>query len=67
MPVLVFVGGQKAGTELPVGGQIVLGRDPGAADVILDQDTEISRRHATFSPPGPVSPWRTSAPPTGPS
>ena len=52
MPVLVFTGGQNAGTELPVGGQIVLGRDPGAADVILDQDPDVSRRHATFSPAG---------------
>jgi ABC-2 type transport system ATP-binding protein len=49
LPVLVFVAGQQAGTELPVGAQIVVGRDPGVADVVLDQDTEVSRRHASFS------------------
>jgi pSer/pThr/pTyr-binding forkhead associated (FHA) protein len=52
LPLLVFTSGQMAGTELPVAGQVVVGRDPGAADVILDQDTEISRRHATFSQSG---------------
>jgi ABC-2 type transport system ATP-binding protein len=50
--VLEFVAGQYAGTEMPVGAQIVVGRDPGAADVVLDQDPEISRRHASFSPAG---------------
>ena len=38
LPLLVFVAGQRAGTELAVGDQIVFGRDPGAADVVLDQD-----------------------------
>ncbi len=52
LPVLVFVAGQRAGTELAVGDQIVFGRDPGAADVVLDQDPDISRRHASFSPVG---------------
>jgi ABC-2 type transport system ATP-binding protein len=52
VPVLVFVGGQKAGSEVPVGSQVVVGRDVGAADVILDQDPDVSRRHATFSPAG---------------
>ena len=52
IPVLAFVGGPRAGTEIPVGGQIVLGRDPGAADVVLEDDPEISRRHCTFSPAG---------------
>ena len=52
LPVLVFVAGQRAGTEVAVGDQIVVGRDPGAADVVLDQDPEISRRHASFSPAG---------------
>ena len=49
LPVMVFVAGQHAGTEMPVGGQVVVGRDPGAADVILDRDPDISRRHAAFS------------------
>src|SRR6266508_2389643 len=44
LPVLVFVSGQEAGTEVPVSGQVVVGRDPGAADVVLDQDSEVSRR-----------------------
>jgi len=52
VPVLVFEAGQRAGSELPVGEEIVFGRDPGVADVILDEDTEVSRRHATFSPAG---------------
>jgi ABC-2 type transport system ATP-binding protein len=52
MPLLAFIEGQKAGTKVPVGSQVVVGRDPGAADVILDEDAEISRRHATFSPAG---------------
>jgi ABC-2 type transport system ATP-binding protein len=51
-PVLVFLGGQRAGSEVPVDSQVVVGRDRGAADVILDQDNELSRRHATFSPAG---------------
>jgi ABC-2 type transport system ATP-binding protein len=52
VPVLVFVGGQRNGTEVPVGSQVVVGRDAGAADVILDEDTQVSRRHAAFSPAG---------------
>ena len=52
VPLLVFASGQMAGEEVPVGGQVVVGRDPGAADVILDQDGDVSRRHATFSPSG---------------
>jgi ABC-2 type transport system ATP-binding protein len=52
LPVLVFVSGQEAGTEVPVSGQVVVGRDPGAADVVLDQDAEVSRRHTTFSRAG---------------
>lgn len=51
MPVLVFVGGQQDGSEVPVGSQVVLGRDAGAADVVLE-DPEVSRRHAAFSPAG---------------
>jgi ABC-2 type transport system ATP-binding protein len=52
LPVLEFVAGQQAGTEMPVGAPFVIGRDPGVADLVLDQDTEISRRHATFTPAG---------------
>jgi ABC-2 type transport system ATP-binding protein len=50
-PMLVFVGGPEAGTEVPVTSQVVVGRDAGVADVILD-DADLSRRHATFSPSG---------------
>ena len=52
MPTIALVSGQRAGSEVPVGQQIVVGRDPGAADVVLDGDAEISRRHAAFSPAG---------------
>jgi ABC-2 type transport system ATP-binding protein len=52
LPMLVFLAGQLKGNRLPVGAQLVLGREPGAADVILDQDSGISRRHAAFSPAG---------------
>ena len=49
--VLVVFSGQLAG-EGPVGEQVVVGRDPGAADIVLDQDGDVSRRHARFSPAG---------------
>jgi len=52
LPMLAFVAGQKAGAELPVGSQLVVGRDAGAADVVLDEDDQVSRRHAAFSPAG---------------
>ena len=52
LPVLVFVAGQNAGSEITVGVPVVLGRDPGVADVVLDKDDEISRRHASFTPSG---------------
>jgi len=51
-PVLVFVAGQYAGSEMPVGEQLVVGRDSGVANVVLDQDSDISRRHASFWPAG---------------
>jgi ABC-2 type transport system ATP-binding protein len=51
-PVLAFVTGQQAGREISVDTHVVVGRDVGAADLILDEDTEISRRHATFSRSG---------------
>lgn len=50
LPRLLFVSGQLSGIEIPVGGQVVIGRNAQVADVIVDQDTEISRRHASFSP-----------------
>ena len=52
LPLLVFLEGEKAGSEVPVGGPTVLGRDAGVADVILERDTEVSRRHLTFAPAG---------------
>jgi ABC-2 type transport system ATP-binding protein len=52
LPLLVFVEGQQSGDEMAVGGPVVVGRDPGVADVVLDRDHEISRRHAAFSPAG---------------
>ena len=51
LPVIAFATGQNAGVELPVAGPIVIGRDE-AADVVLDKDPEISRRHAAFNPAG---------------
>jgi ABC-2 type transport system ATP-binding protein len=52
LPILVFLEGAWAGSEMPVGTQLVVGRDPGASNVVLDQETELSRRHAAFSPAG---------------
>ena len=52
LPVLAFTSGQYAGTEHVVGEQLVVGRDPGAADIVIDQDADVSRRHASFSPAG---------------
>ena len=52
LPVLAFASGPMGGQEVPVGGPLVIGRDAGAADIVLDQDTEVSRRHASFWPAG---------------
>ncbi len=52
LPMLVFIAGQLKGTMTPAGAQLVVGRELGAADVILDQDAAVSRRHAAFSPAG---------------
>ena len=52
LPVLVFLAGQLQGTKLQAGAQLVVGRELGAADVILDRDEAVSRRHAAFSPAG---------------
>jgi ABC-2 type transport system ATP-binding protein len=49
LPVLSFVAGERKGMDVPVGGQVDVGRDPGAADVVLHDDSEISRRHAAFA------------------
>jgi ABC-2 type transport system ATP-binding protein len=51
VPVLVFTDGPNAGTSVPIGRQVLVGRDPQVADVVLD-DAEVSRRHATLSPSG---------------
>jgi len=50
LPMLVFLSGQLQGNRIPAGAQLVVGRELGAADVILDQDSGVSRRHAAFSP-----------------
>jgi ABC-2 type transport system ATP-binding protein len=52
VPVLVFVGGTRDGTTVPVGRPVVVGRDHGAADVVLADDADVSRRHAVFAPAG---------------
>jgi ABC-2 type transport system ATP-binding protein len=52
LPMLVFIAGQLKGTMTPAGAQLVVGRELGAADVILDKDAAVSRRHAAFSPAG---------------
>ena len=64
LPVLVFLAGQLQGTKLQAGAQLVVGRELGAADVILDRDEAVSRRHAAFSPLGAGSRSRTWARPT---
>jgi ABC-2 type transport system ATP-binding protein len=48
----MFVAGPIAGQEVAVTGRLVVGRDPRAADVVLDADPDVSRRHASFSPAG---------------
>jgi ABC-2 type transport system ATP-binding protein len=52
LPMLVFLAGQLQGNRIPAGAQLVVGRELGAADVILDRDSGVSRRHAAFSPAG---------------
>jgi len=52
VPTLRFDSGPLAGTTVPVGSQVVVGRDPATADVLLEGDTDVSRRHAVFSPAG---------------
>jgi hypothetical protein len=47
MAILRMVGGPKAGTEIPIDGDVVLGRE--GTDVVID-DPEISRRHVTLRP-----------------
>ena len=43
--LMEIVEGPGAGRQIPVHGSIVLGRDPAAADVVLE-DGQVSRRHA---------------------
>jgi ABC-2 type transport system ATP-binding protein len=52
VPTLAFVSGPQAGLNVAVGGQLVVGRDRATADLLLEDDTDVSRRHATFSPSG---------------
>jgi ABC-2 type transport system ATP-binding protein len=51
-PALVFVAGPLAGREEAITRQTVIGRDPRAADLVLEAGPEVSRRHASFSPAG---------------
>ncbi|MGZ5323159.1 MAG: FHA domain-containing protein [Solirubrobacterales bacterium] len=44
---LVIRRGEGAGAEYPIDGEVVLGREPGSADVVLT-DPGISRRHAAI-------------------
>jgi ABC-2 type transport system ATP-binding protein len=51
-PALRFVAGPLEGQEVAITGPLVVGRDPRAADLVLGDDPEVSRRHASFSPAG---------------
>ena len=48
-PALVIHEGPGAGSEHPVDGELILGREPGSADLVLD-DPGVSRRHARVLP-----------------
>jgi ABC-2 type transport system ATP-binding protein len=52
VPTLALVSGPRAGLRVAVGGQLVVGRDPATADLVLEGDTDVSRRHAALSPAG---------------
>jgi ABC-2 type transport system ATP-binding protein len=52
VPALLFIDGPHTGLDVSVGRPVVVGRDPGAADVVLDRDPQVSRRHAAFAPAG---------------
>ncbi|MDP9229002.1 MAG: FHA domain-containing protein, partial [Actinomycetota bacterium] len=43
--MLVIREGNGAGSEHPLDGEVVLGREPGSVDLVID-DPGISRRHA---------------------
>lgn len=47
---LKIVDGPDVGREFPIGGSLVIGRDPSAGIVL--EDSEVSRRHATVSSTG---------------
>lgn len=49
--LMEIVEGPGTGRQIPVVGSLVLGRDPGAADVVLE-DTQVSRRHAKVGKAG---------------
>lgn len=51
--LLVIREGDQAGSEHPLDGEVVIGREPGAADLVLD-DPGISRRHAAVRALGGV-------------
>ena len=53
---LGFVSGRQVGRVVPLAGQPVLGRDPGAQVALPPEETEVSARHAQFlvSPEGRV-------------
>src|SRR3954452_24211090 len=46
---LVIHEGDGAGSEHPVGGELILGREQGSADLVID-DPGVSRRHARILP-----------------
>jgi ABC-2 type transport system ATP-binding protein len=52
VPMLEFVSGSMSGLKVAVGSQLVVGRDRATADLLIEGDTDVSRRHAVFSPAG---------------
>ena len=51
--ILVIREGDQAGSEHPLDGEVVIGREPGSVDLVLD-DPGISRRHAAVRALGGV-------------
>jgi pSer/pThr/pTyr-binding forkhead associated (FHA) protein len=47
--LMEIVEGPGTGRQIPVHGTVILGRDPGGADVVLE-DGQVSRRHAKVEP-----------------
>jgi S1-C subfamily serine protease len=50
MANLRFTSGSLSGTNVPLERQIVIGRDPAVAQVVLAEDDRVSREHARISP-----------------